>query len=226
MKLLIIRHAESEGNASGNYSIAQADSLSAKGEKQALRLADELASHPFHSIIVSPLQRALQTISPYLNTSRQQADIWPEIAEACWHDKREAPADDWFTHPASLPSNVNHQLFRYRDGQSVRPAHHETFGEGLCRVHRALERIEDAATRIKGTVLMVTHGHFIRELLNLMHSPPQLMDYPHDNCGITLVHLSDRWTTEFCNRQLLNAESNKALQGTLASSRAPESRRR
>ena len=58
-------------------------------------LADVLSGWSFDRIITSPLQRALQTIAPYLAATQQRAEIWPEIAEACWQDEREALADDW-----------------------------------------------------------------------------------------------------------------------------------
>ena len=134
MDLLIVRHAESQGNASGNYSTAVSDQLSARGEEQAIALADELSSWSFDKIIASPRERALQTITPTLIKTGQTAEIWPEIAEACWHDEREPPAESWEPQPADA---VPH--FRFRDDRMIKPGHPETFGQGLRRVHDALE---------------------------------------------------------------------------------------
>jgi broad specificity phosphatase PhoE len=140
MKLLFVRHAESMGNASGEYSTAEADSLSPQGEGQAQALATCLSSWRFDKIIVSPRQRALETITPYLAGTDQQAEIWPEIAEACWHDEREAPSACWHPQPAELPDA---ECFRYRDNEAIKPAFPESFGEGLCRVHATMDRLRD-----------------------------------------------------------------------------------
>jgi broad specificity phosphatase PhoE len=199
MKVLFVRHAESMGNATGEYSSAQADSLSPRGEKQAIALATSLRAWQFDEIIVSPLQRAWQTIAPYLSATGKQGEIWPELAEACWHEEREPAASSWAAQPASLPESVA-SLFRYRDNMPIRPAHPESFGTGLARVHRALERLEQMAARSDQTVLMVTHGHFIREILNLMLKTQTIAEFHHDNVGLTLMYREAGWSMDFCNR--------------------------
>ena len=198
MKLLIVRHAESQGNASGNYATAQADSLSDRGREQAASLIDNLGAWSFDKIIVSPLQRARQTISPYLAATHRQAEVWPEISEACWHEGQEAAAESWSKRPAPLPASESH-LFVYRDGEAVRPGFPESFGMGLYRVRCSLELMQNRLARTTQAVLMVTHGHFIRELLNLMLKPSEPAEFPHDNCGMTLVSFNRNWTLESCN---------------------------
>lgn len=208
MNLLMVRHAESQGNASGNYSTAVADSLSAQGEAQALCLADALSSWTFDRIMVSPRQRAMETITPYLAATHQRAEIWPEIAEACWHDEREAPSDGWNPQPTMLPpSAVAH--FSYRNDRVMMPAHPESFGEGLRRVHATLCLLHALADQADGLFLMVTHGHFIRELLNLMLGTRTPVRFPQVNCGLTLMSFDGAWSMEFCNRQSVMAESNR-----------------
>jgi broad specificity phosphatase PhoE len=200
MKLLIVRHAESMGNATGDYSSAISDSLSDRGKAQAESLAERLASWSFDRTLVSPLQRAMETVTPYLRAARQRAEIWPEIAEACWHPEREAPADSWGTQPAPLPSGLA-DLFFYRDNHAARPTHPESFGAGLRRVHDALALLEGLDRGRNGSLLMVTHGHFIRELLNLMLRRTTIEEFPQDNCGMRWVTFNGRWTAEFPNRR-------------------------
>jgi len=199
MKVLIVRHAESMGDATGEYSTAQADSLSPRGQQQAIALTEPLRAWSFDKILVSPLQRAWQTVAPYLITTCQRGDIWPELAEACWHEEREAVASGWAAQPASMPESVA-CLFRYRDGVSIRPAHPESFGTGLARVHRALARLELMAETSDQTVLMITHGHFIREVLNLMLKTHTIAEFHHDNVGMTMVSReAASWSIKFCN---------------------------
>lgn len=199
MNLLIVRHAESKGNASGNYSVATHDSLSAQGEKQASFLAACLGARRFDKILVSPLQRALETVSPYLVATSQRAEIWPEMAEACWQEHREAPSECWKAQPASLPAAVAH-LFDYWNDQAVMPALPESFGEGLRRVHVTRDRLQEMAAASDCSVLMITHGHFINELLNLILDIRNPVGFPHDNCGMTMLTYDRVWTVRFCNR--------------------------
>jgi broad specificity phosphatase PhoE len=199
MKLWIIRHAESKGNATGNYSTAVSDSLSDKGREQAAALGQCLAPRTFDRILVSPLLRTMETVTPYLHMTQQRAELWPEIAEACWHPEREAPTNTWRTQPAPLSSAAS-RLFDYRDGAAIRPAHPESFGEGLRRVRVALDRLEALGEDRDASVLMVTHGHFIRELLNLMLDTDTIREFTHDNGGITGLTFDGRWTLDFCNR--------------------------
>ena len=200
MRLLIVRHAESVGNASGNYGTAQADSLSPVGLAQAGRLADALGRDPFDRILVSPLQRALQTVAPFLEANDGTAEVWPELAEACWHETREPPDPTWDRAPATLPDSVPHARFAFRDGAPIRPGHPETFGMGLRRVHDALERLESEKGATDRRILLVAHGHFIRELLTLMLCPAEPQAYHHDNCGMTTVMYRSGWTLASCNR--------------------------
>ena len=201
MRVLLIRHAESNGNAAdGDYSVDDADALSPKGLAQAEALGDSLESWEIGAVIVSPQQRALQTIAPYLAATERIAEVWPELAEACWQDEREPPAAAWDSQPTALPDDIA-QHFAFRDGQAIRPAWPETFGSGLRRVQDALERIENAFGQTDQTILLAAHGHFIREMLNLMLKLPEPEPFHHDNCGMTLMTCGKPWRMEFCNRQ-------------------------
>lgn len=200
MKVLLIRHAESNGNAaSGDYSVDNADALSPKGLKQADELAVHLQTLDIDEVIVSPAQRAQQTIAPYLAASRRTAEVWPELAEACWQDEREPMADSWESQPCALPPDIAH-LFTWRDGQAIRPGYPESFATDLRRVYDTVELIEKTFGQTEQTILLAAHAHFIREVLNRMLKLPELEPFPHDNCGMTLMTFTGEWKMEFCNR--------------------------
>ncbi len=202
MKLMLVRHAESMGNATGEYSTALADSLSPRGHEQARALVDLLKALDFAKIICSPLERTRDTVKPYLESTGQRAEIWPEIAEACWHDEREGVAPSWHPQPASPLSDAYQAHFYYRDAFLVRHTEPESFGEGLFRVHSALGMLQEMTKEIAGTVLLVTHGHFIRETLNLLLDTRSIGQFHHANCGMTLLVYNKVWEMEFCNRLL------------------------
>lgn len=202
MKLLIVRHAQSQGNATGKYSALDADSLSAQGKEQAVSLVESLKTWDFEKILVSPFERALQTVAPYLEATDQRAEIWPEIAEGCWHGKREEPSETWKPKPATLPDAVAH-LFSFRDGEAISPIPHaESFGEGILRIQTAFNMLQKMADTSTGNVLMVTHGYLILEMINLMLGTCKPVQFKHVNCGMTSMFFDGVWNMEYCNRRI------------------------
>ncbi len=198
MKLLIVRHAQSNGNASRDYSVATHDSLSSDGEEQAGSLAKILTAFTFDKVVVSPLQRAMETLVPYLSATRQKAEIWPEIAEGCWQKEREGPSGSWTSQPDRLSSRFSPH-FTFRNNVAIRPSDQETFGEGLCRVHETSGLLLEEANKKTGSLLMVAHGNFNRELLNHLLMTSEPLEFHHDNCGMTSLDFDGEWHLNFLN---------------------------
>lgn len=72
MRLVLIRHAHSEANAAGILSGRLPNiHLSSKGRTQALDLADRLGIFPIKELRVSPMERCMETILPWLEISNQ-----------------------------------------------------------------------------------------------------------------------------------------------------------
>jgi broad specificity phosphatase PhoE len=222
MKLFIVRHAQSQGNATGDYSVDSHDSLSELGQRQAASLADSLHLLNFDKIIVSPLQRALETLTPYLEATGQRAEIWPEIAEGCWQRPVDTPRDCWRTQPASVPEVVKH-LFTFREDRAIKPVD-KTFEEGVLRADDAYRLLQDMATDSGACVLMLTHGHFIRELLNRLLDTRHCVSFAHDNCGVTSLTFDGLWNMNYCNRPAGIGTATKPQLQTLVDG-APDPRR-
>ncbi len=203
MKLLLIRHGESMGNATGNYSIATSDSLSQKGKEQALATVPFLQSQSFEKIIVSPLSRAQETIAPYLKAEETQAEIWPEISEACWHEEKEPICNAWKTEAIEIATELK-SFFTFKNDEAVRPLGDEPYGEGLKRVHSFVEYIKASSKKSDGTFLMVSHGHFIREFLKMLFETSNTVGFHQDNCGATLLSYNGDWTMEYSNRPIMS----------------------
>ena len=200
MNLLLLRHAESMGNANDNYSVLSHDSLSPRGKEQADSIVSYLRTCDFDEIFVSPLQRALETVAPYLDATDRRAEIWPEIAEACWQEREEAPSESWDTQPASVPDHIT-RFFYFRNGEAVKPAAPGSFAEGIRRARDTMARIQEMAATPGRSVLMVTHGHFIRELLNLILDTRRRVRFSQVNCGMTSLTFDGSWQVQFCNRE-------------------------
>jgi broad specificity phosphatase PhoE len=199
MHLLLLRHAESAGNASGDYSTDMHDQLSSAGERQAAALPQHLSGISIDTVLCSPLERALQTAAPLLEATRMTATVWPELAEACWQP-RSPTSLSWPSEPMNLPEDIE-ELFEFRDGKAVRPAATETFGQGLYRVLSARSLIEESFRKTDLCVLAITHGYVISEMLNAILKTSEHVFFPTDNCGVASLRYNDRtWTIDFVNR--------------------------
>lgn len=63
--VLLVRHAESTANREGRLAYARNDpGLTAKGQRQAQRLALALDGKPVDAVVTSPLRRAIETATP------------------------------------------------------------------------------------------------------------------------------------------------------------------
>jgi broad specificity phosphatase PhoE len=83
LDIIFLRHAETIGNAGGDYSGNNGDTLTAIGRRQTQNVVVKLEKFKFDIILASPLTRARLTILPYLKKHGAIAYIWPELAECC-----------------------------------------------------------------------------------------------------------------------------------------------
>lgn len=53
-------------------------------------------------------------------------------------------------------------------------------------------------------ILVVSHGHMIRELINLLLSLPCKVRFPHENCGLSLIDISETISVKYVNKNLFS----------------------
>ena len=119
MKLILLRHAESAGNARGLSDGRMDVPLSEKGKRQALALIPKLKSLNPDIIFTSPLKRAIQTIQPYVNQKKEKIIINKLITErACgsFDGKQEGAIRKY-----CQAHNLNRLSFRPKNRQSILP---------------------------------------------------------------------------------------------------------
>ncbi len=80
MRLIVIRHAATDGNKT-RYAGREDLPLNAAGREQAAALAAALASEPLDIIYSSPLQRALATAAPLAITRRLNVEVRDALTE-------------------------------------------------------------------------------------------------------------------------------------------------
>ena len=182
MRLLLVRHGQTEWNASRRFQGATDVALSERGRRQAERLGLALAGRPLEAVYVSPLRRAVETAEIALGAAGVPlvpVDELRELSlgewEGCTVDEVRGRAGDpyraWMEAPHDCP-----------------PPGGEPLDLVLTRVRRAVERM----TREHGRdddVLVVAHGGVIS--LYACHvlgcSLNALWRLRVDNCSLTTV---------------------------------------
>ncbi|MEU0785880.1 histidine phosphatase family protein [Streptomyces sp. NPDC006173] len=153
--LLLVRHGETEWSMSGRHTGSTDVPLTDNGREQARRLAPLIARHHIAAAFVSPMRRARETAQlAGVGGARVDADLsewdyggYEGITTVEIH--RERP--EWFL---------------FTDGVTAGPPEHpgESPGEVGARAERMLARIDAALAESEGSVVVVSHGHFLRVL--------------------------------------------------------------
>lgn len=184
LDIYIVRHAQTVSNASGVKDRRSDSTFSEEGQAQIPALTAELLKLSFDAVLVSPTERTLRTVYPYLKTSGKTGIIWPEITECCWQqDRMEGVAGRLITSGAiGLPSEIAPQ-FSFPDGTPVLKYSNSNYVDGVAQIRRALSLLK--ASYSGKTILVVTHYHaggvLMAELLGVNRdSLPGL-----ENAGLT-----------------------------------------
>lgn len=157
-RLLLIRHAETELNASGRYVSASDPELSTQGFAQASLLAESLAAHPLTAIITSPSARCVQTANAVV--AAQQRDL------ALRQDDRlyELGLGDLEgLGPEEIAQRGLTEVFHaWRQGL---PAGYPDGAESFEAAAQRIGPVFDELVPVDGVVAVVGHSHALRILL-------------------------------------------------------------
>ncbi len=208
MNLTILRHGQTVGNATGDYSTTANDVLSDYGYEQAERLVAGLAGYQFDVIYCSPLERAMKTIAPYLRENGRSAEIWPELAEACWQADHDVPMPERTepVRPIILEAELD-GLFTLLNGHTALPYDDEVFQEGFERIDRAHERLLARHSGTTDRVLVVAHWYLssrlIETLLGLSRTDHDRFN--HDNTTTSCLSQlpNDAFRLQYLNKLLI-----------------------
>ena len=154
-------------------------------------IVDELIGLEIRTILCSPYPRAVKTIMPFSEVSGLKVEVEGCLAEG----------------QLVLDTALEGQPPEYVDTNGY-PVKGETREQFIGRAKQAAELI---LKQDNDRVLVVSHGHLIRELLNIFLKTPNKIRFPHDNCGLSYVTLVEPTIVHYANRAL---GANKALQQT------------
>ena len=176
--LYLVRHGETDYNRAAIMQGRRVNStLNATGRMQAEALAHRLAALPLDAIYTSTLLRARQT-------ARAVAEVQPHVRMVELTDLEEM---SWGIHDGSAPGQGIAEAYgRWRTGDY---AHAVEEGESILDVQvRAIRAIETILAQEEGrTVLVVTHGRFLRVLLATLleeYGLARMDDLHHANTGV------------------------------------------
>jgi len=162
MRVVLIRHAHSQANMAGVLSGRRPNvHLSKDGIEQAKDLARRLGDFKPHEIRISPMERCLETISPWLDKSNgSKANVPKPIID---HGLTEVDYGDWSGKKLSVLSrNKLWSVVQNTPSQMYFPK-----GEGILEMQtRALQSIHNSIDRkAKAPIVIVSHGDVIKSIV-------------------------------------------------------------
>ncbi|MDD2893865.1 MAG: histidine phosphatase family protein [Halothiobacillaceae bacterium] len=170
MKVVLVRHGESEGNVIHkiNDDPARVVNLTARGRQQAEAAAERLRAVPFTHAYVSEFPRAQQTMDILL---RHHA-LRPVV---------DARLNERISGMDGQHVDVFNDLVR-PDYLHLKPPHGESFIEQMARLRSFLD--EAAARHPEAVVLVVSHENPIVAVLTLLSATPETTCLQKlDNCA-------------------------------------------
>jgi len=178
VKLLFVRHGETDWNRELRYQGHRETLLNARGIEQAKMAAEALKEFDPAALYTSNLKRAVQTariIGEILNLSPKPEPGLREIDFGCWEGKTYPEVKELF------PKEV--AMWRKNPLKAVVPG-----GECLKDVvERVLDAVERICSEAAGNTVLVTHGGPIRLLLCHIGVDGAMWQYPVKPGSITIL---------------------------------------
>lgn len=160
LDIYLVRHAQTEANASGVNDRRTSSTFSIAGQSQIRQLTENLMKYKFDAVLVSPTERTLYTIAPYLKVTGTTGVIWPEIAECCWQKDMENQGGGHLVwgEEVRLSPEIAAQ-FSFRDGIPARGYANRSYADGIEQLRQAATLIKDRYCCSGKSILIVTHYH-------------------------------------------------------------------
>jgi len=192
MDVYLLRHAQCDANLTNQLAVDAYNSLTKQGHQQAQEIVFHLQKLNPCKVFCSTMARTRDTIRPFLQYYDQEA-IYTELL-----------AEGQLVLDKSMHETIEP---KYTDSEmgSI-PVVGEEPGAFLKRAELAVDMVRGSGL---DRVLIVSHGHMIRELINLyVGNADQRIRFPHENVGLTSITLGDICSLNYVNRPLCSGVSN------------------
>jgi len=206
MRLILVRHGETEGNVRKHNQGQQHGELTKRGIEQAKRTALRLKDTKIDKIYVSDLKRAVDTAAEIIKFHpKTEVTYEPALREQCHGIYEGSPYGT--IGKAAEKAGVKKHHFKPEGGESVVELQERitTFLHKIIHKHK------------NETVLIVSHGGTIRFfLIGFLKAPEeQWEDYKHENCAVTELDIDEK------GHKILNFKCIKHLTGIGTQTGAP-----
>jgi len=145
-RLVLVRHGETEWSRSGRHTGRTDVPLTDEGREQARRIGRGLSGRTFSRVVVSPMSRAQETAR--LAGFGDRIDTLDDLREY-----------DYGVYEGRTRADILPEV----PGWSVW-SHPMIDGESLAALAARADRVIASLLPVGGDVLVVSHGHFLREL--------------------------------------------------------------
>ncbi|MGF1536633.1 MAG: histidine phosphatase family protein [Elainellaceae cyanobacterium] len=188
LRLLLIRHAESVGNAEGRMMGQRHDRLTLKGQQQAQRLGECLRENSPACIYASPLQRAAETAKVLQRSQPTDVPIRYRDNLREFHNGIFAGLT-WAEASAQYP-DLCHRLMASSDWVPIPQA--ETPQCGRDRARRVVDQL---LTHGNGErVWVVSHHWILQQVVAVLLGCDRTWQFPLGHTGLIEIWLDrDRW---------------------------------
>jgi broad specificity phosphatase PhoE len=190
MKLVLVRHGESETNA-GVAIEGPEPHLTELGRRQAKYAAERARLRRYTALYASPMSRALETACALAESTGLEPRVWVPLAE-----HRSLPgfrgctrADLAARYPSiDLPEECNDEGWWHHGLEDA-----DALYARARRMAAALRSLHEAAG---DRVLLVTHGGFGSALLDVLLglAPVEYQRFEMQNCAFSRIHVTRHFT--------------------------------
>jgi probable phosphoglycerate mutase len=195
LEILLLRHAQSQGNEEGRFGGHGPTPLTAEGRAQAEATARALAREGgLTAIVSSDLVRAIQTAQPVSEATRVDIVTTPELRE------RSVGVFTGLTFAEAAERHPEAYQAMMRRDPNACPPEGETQWQCATRAQACFDRAVTA--NAEGRVLLVSHAFTLNLILRRLFNLSDSEFFQTDNCalhrlrrrhnGWTIVALNDR----------------------------------
>ena len=182
--VILVRHGETVWNLEGRVQGHGNSGLSELGKRQAERLAERLIKRDVDVVYSSDLQRALDTIAPYIHKSAKSVVLTEALREKCfgeWEGLTRVDLEERY-------GEIWHRYHVLREIHTAVPGG-ESWDEVHARTVGFVRKVVDEQGSGR-TVLIVGHGGALRPIiLHALRAPlTSLTHLSVDNTGLTELH--------------------------------------
>lgn len=182
MKLILVRHGETEINKSGSTHLTGDEAmLTPKGKKQVLKNLELLQSNRAVQIFCSPEKRAIESAEILGKKLNLEPIILEEFRERNW-GKWEGKNWDWIKQKLDKMGLDERYTFVPPDGESWKQMERR-LKNGLSKIisHKFSQKGEFSKENpLEAVVAVVTHGGAMRGLMPILKNLPKEESFKYD----------------------------------------------